>query len=187
MRTDKLMRRLADLGSSPEELERVARDIGFALARGQREPLAEVARELAARAPHSSRQDAEKSYWAGFAAALGTVVAAYQAAHEQSDARQAALNAASSDSAQAVIAILATHPATGAELAASLGITPGATSKILASLRGAGLVRLSGSQTYPKRGARKPHVLTPLGGWVADQLAARTGKAKQRSSRAGER
>ena len=72
MPTDKLLRRLADLGHSPEGLERVARDVGFALARGERESLGEVARELAARASHPNHHDADKSYWAGFAAALGT-------------------------------------------------------------------------------------------------------------------
>ena len=55
-------------------------------------------------------------------------------------------------------------------LAAKLGATPGATSKILASLRGVGLVRIVGGRPYPKRGAAKPHVLTPLGSWVASEL-----------------
>ena len=62
---------------------------------------------------------------------------------------------------------LATAPMTGAELAAQLGVTPGAASKVLSHLRGAGLARTLGGIDYPKRGARKPHVLTSLGSWAA--------------------
>jgi DNA-binding transcriptional ArsR family regulator len=172
LNTAKVLRRIAQLGATPEAAEQVARDVGFALARGEREALAAVVRELAARAPAADERDA--SYWAGFADGLGTLVASWQAAQERADARRAALQAVSSDTARGAVRALGAGPATGTELAASLGVTPGAASKALATLRGAGLVRVLGGQPYPKRGARKPHALTALGTWVADELERRT-------------
>ncbi len=166
MNTEKVIRRLAELSEAPEGLSQLARDIGFGVARGEREALAVVGRELAAAAP-SRRQN---EYWAGFAAALGTMLASYESAHERVDARQAALRAVRSDASRAVVCALACGPATGAELAEQIGITPSATSKILAALRGAGLARILGAEPLPKRGARKPHALTPLGSWAADTL-----------------
>jgi len=179
MNTDKVRRRIAELakpgGVSPERLERLARDLGFALARGERAPLADAARSLAANAPRRARSraaPAEDTAWAaGYAACFGTLLAAYEAAHERVDARDAAVRALSSDVAIGVVRALTEGPATGAELAARLSVTPGATSKILTQLRGAGLARVAGGRPYPKRGARKPHVLTSLGSWAADELA----------------
>jgi DNA-binding transcriptional ArsR family regulator len=163
----KVIRRLRAVEQTPEVLEQVARDLGFALARGERDAAAEVGRALAGAAPEGD------GYWAGFAAGLGMLLASYEAGFERADARQAALGAASSATARAVIAVLASEPATGAELANHLGVTPGAASKVLSALRGAGLVRVLGGAPIPKRGARKPHGLTPLGTWVADELARR--------------
>jgi hypothetical protein len=176
VKTEKVLRRIAELGATEEslaKLEQVARDVGFALANGQREALQEVARELAAHAPYppGGRDDKlRKSYWAGFSAALGTLLASYEAAYERDDAHAAALRAVRSDLSKAVVRLLSEAPRTGAELAAKLAATAGATSKILASLRGVGLVRVVGGQPYPKRGAAKPHILTPLGSWVAREL-----------------
>lgn len=168
MKISKVTRRLNQVEQTPEVLEQVARDLGFALARGERDAAAEVARALARAAPD------DDGYWAGFAAGMGVMVAAYQAALERQDARAAGLAAASSETSRAVLAALAVEPATGAELASRLGVTPGAASKVLTSLRGAGLVRVLGGAPIPKRGARKPHALTPLGSWVADEQSKRT-------------
>jgi hypothetical protein len=168
---DKVLRRIARLGSTPEAAEQVARDVGFGLAREQREALVAVARELAAHAPEASERN--RDYWAGFADALGTLLAAWQAAHERTDARQAALRAVTGDTARGTVQTLARGPATGAEVAAALGVTPGAASKALASLRAAGIARVLGGQPYPKRGARKPHALTSLGDWLAGELERR--------------
>ena len=176
MKTEKVLRRIAELAATEEslaKLEQVARDVGFALASGQREALQEVARELAAHAPYPPGQRDDKlrkSYWAGFAAGLGTLLAAYEAAHERDDAHASALRAVRSELSRAVVRLISEAPCTGAELAGKLGVTPGATSKILASLRGSGLVRVVGGRPYPKRGAAKPHILTPLGSWVAGEL-----------------
>lgn len=172
MKIDKVVARIARLSSEPELLEQVARDVGAGLAAGEREGLETIARELAARAPHRARgaKASEQDYWAGYAAAIATLLAAQRAMSEKNDAREAALRHARSETAQGVLAVLASGPSTGAEVAAQLGITPGAASKVLTTLRGAGLVRTLGGQPYPKRGARKPHVLTPLGAWAADEL-----------------
>ncbi len=182
MNPDKVRRRIAELSKrgevSPELLERLARDLGFAMARGQRAALAAAARELAAHAPappaaKKKSARAERTAWAaGYASCLGSLLAAFEAAHERGDAHQAALRAASSEVSRAVVRLLAEGPATGAELAAELGVTASSTSKVLAQLRGAGLARVAGGRPYPKRGAPKPHLLTSLGSWVADTLAA---------------
>jgi CRP-like cAMP-binding protein len=175
MKIDKVVSRIARLSTEPELLEQVARDVGAGLAAGERDELETIARELAARAPHRARgaKASEQEYWAGYAAAIGTLLAAQRATAEKHESRQAALQHAQGETAQGVLAVLATGPATGAEVAAQLGVTPGAASKLLTMLRGAGLVRTLGGQPYPKRGARKPHVLTPLGSWAADELRRR--------------
>ncbi|HTM19448.1 MAG TPA: MarR family transcriptional regulator, partial [Kofleriaceae bacterium] len=175
MNLDKVLRRIGRLDEQPEALAQVARDVGFALAAGERRAIERVARALAAQAPQRrrGRGASEQDYWAGFSAGIAMLLAAHQAGAEVGDAREAALRQAASDGARAAILILAGGPATGAELAAQLGLTPGATSKILSTLRGAGLVRPLGGHPYPKRGARKPHVLTSLGSWLADELDRR--------------
>ncbi len=176
MKTSKVLRRLSRLDARPQLLERVARDVGVALAHGDREGLSVVVRGLATNAPDSDGGDPELAYWAGFAAAMGMLLASYEAAHEPGDARAAAMRALGSPSAKAVLGALADMPQTGAELAKHLQLTPGAVSKILKSLRGVGLVRVLGgpteSESIPERGAPKPHALTPLGIGVAGELAA---------------
>ena len=182
MRARKVLRRIARSCERPEALQTVARDIGEGLARGQRDDLLEVARQLAAHAPQPTGDPAaadpgpSSEYWAGFAAAMGTLLAAYEAAHEGQDARAAALRSIASSSAEAVVTELGHGPATGAELASKLGLTPGATSKILKSLRAAGLARILGGtpESIPERGAPKPHVLTSLGSSIARELIAET-------------
>ena len=165
----KTIRRIAHLETEPEELNRVARDIAVAVARGEREELKEVARALAIHAPSRSGAD---DYWAGFAAALGTLLAAYEVSFERSDARRNALQVVSSDTSKKVVRALAEKPATNAELARRISVTPGATSKILTALREAGMARVLGGDNVPERGARKLHTLTPLGSWVADVLSS---------------
>lgn len=165
----KTIRRIARIGAEPEELERVARDVAVAVARGEREELKEVGRALAMHAPARSAGD---DYWAGFAAALGTMLAAYEVSFERSDARRAALQVVSSDTSKKVVRALADNPATNAELARRISVTPGATSKILTALREAGMARVLGGDALPERGARKLHALTPLGSWVADVLSS---------------
>ena len=209
MRADKTRRRISRIDKRPAELERVARDVGQGLARGQRDDLASVARALAAHAldpalsthapappPHlrdhppedcDSSLDGEldhgaggggrrDDYWAGFAAAIGTLLAAYEAAHEHQDARVVALRAISSPAAESVLLALADRPATGAELATRLGLTPGAVSKILKALRDASLARILGgppeNQPLPERGAPKPHALTSMGSSLARECSA---------------
>jgi DNA-binding transcriptional ArsR family regulator len=173
MNTAKVLRRIARMGATPEVAEQIARDLGFALARDEREALAAAAREMAARAPGREDGDRGDEYWAGFVDGLGTLIASWQAAQERADARRAALEAVSSETARGAVRALTAGPATGAELATALGVTPGAASKALATLRGAGLVRVLGGQPYPKRGARKPHGLTPLGTWLVEELERR--------------
>jgi len=171
VKLEKVVDRIARIGAEPEVLEQIARDVGAGLAEDERRALERVARELAIHAPHRGRGAGASphDYWAGYAAAIGTVLAAQRAAAEKVEAREAALRHTAGDNSQACLEILAAGPATGAEIAAHLDITPGAASKILAHLRGAGLVRPLGGQPYPKRGARKPHVLTALGSWTADE------------------
>jgi CRP-like cAMP-binding protein len=175
VKLDKVVARIARIAEEPELLEQVARDVGAGLAEGERDSLERVARELAIHAPHRSRgaKTDPNDYWAGYAAAIGTLLAAQRAAAEKVEAREAALRHTRGETAQGALEILAARPSTGAEIAAQLGVTPGAASKVLAQLRGAGLARTLGGQPYPKRGARKPHVLTPLGSWAADELRRR--------------
>jgi DNA-binding MarR family transcriptional regulator len=177
VKRDKVLKRIGTVTRSPEVLDHVARDVGVALAAGQRDDLAAFARELAARAPDAGGERDAKSahYWSGLAAGLGMLLASYEAAFQLDDARAAALRATGSELARAVVLALAAAPATGIELAERLGVTAGATSKILSSLRGAGVARPLGDMPYPKRGARKPHGLTPLGTALADELRASGG------------
>lgn len=180
MNQKKVLRRVRRAQAEPEVLSTVARDVGVALAQGDRDNLADVARELAANAPNQA--DPASQYWAGFAAALGMLLSAYDAAHTQADAREAALRAVAGDSAQAVLQMLSRGPATGAELSSRLGITPGGISKILKTLRGFGLARALGGQPsgeIPERGAPKPHVLTSLGISIASELLADTALTMQ--------
>jgi hypothetical protein len=172
---DKVLRRIGRLDEQPEALAQVARDVGFALAAGERRAIERVARALAAKAPARKRGKgaSDQDYWAGFSAGLAMLMAAHQAGAEVGDAREAALRQTATEGARRVILLLGAGPLTGAELAGQLAMTPGATSKILATLRGAGLVRPLGGHPYPKRGARKPHVLTSLGSWLADELDRR--------------
>lgn len=177
MKVHKTIRRIAQLGADPGELERVARDIAVAVARGEREELKEVGRALASHAPVRKKDAAdEHNYWAGYAAALGGLLAAYEVSFEHKDSRRAATEAVSSETSQAVVLALAEAPATNAELARALSVTASATSKILATLREHGLARILGGASVPARGARKVHALTPLGTWVADRLG---GDAKE--------
>jgi DNA-binding transcriptional ArsR family regulator len=178
MRTGKVIKRLARIGERPELLNTVARDAGVALARGEREALRLLVRELAARAPGGEgdapvNPAAGEHYWAGFAAAMGMVLASYEAEHGQADARMAAMRALSSPVARRVLCELAHGPATGAVLASRLTLTRGAVSKILKSLRGVGLARIAGGGMghgpVPERGAPKPHVLTALGAALAGE------------------
>lgn len=177
MKLAKVVARIARIGKEPELLEQIARDVGAGLAEDERRALERVARELAIHAPHRGRSGSADDYWAGYAAAIGTVLAAQRASAEKVEAREAALRHTAGDNNQACLEVLAAGPATGAELAARLDITPGAASKMLAHLRGAGLVRPLGGQPYPKRGARKPHVLTALGSWTADERRRRRREA----------
>lgn len=180
MQTKKVLRRIARTNDRPELFERIARDVGVALARGQRDDLATVVRELAVHAPappapKPGDRDHATAYWSGFAAALGTLLTAYEAAHHDGDAREFARRVVAGASAESVILALAEKPATGAELARELGLTPGATSKILKSLRQAGLARIPGppdGTRIPERGARKIHRLTSLGLSIAEEFAA---------------
>ncbi|MCG8419129.1 MAG: winged helix-turn-helix domain-containing protein [Proteobacteria bacterium] len=178
MHAKKVCGRIARIRECPDVLNIVARNIGEGLARGQREELQQVARELAAKSLEADSNDAQANYWAGFAAALGTLLASYEAAHEESDIRATAMRVLANVSAEAVLLELRHGPATGAELASRLGVTPGATSKILKSLRNVGLARvlggLAGDETLPERGARKSHVLTSLGSSVAQEILATT-------------
>jgi CRP-like cAMP-binding protein len=177
IKRDKVLGRIARAAQSPEILDHVARDVGVALAAGQREALAAIARELAAHAPSTSAEApagrAGQPYWAGFAAGMGTLLAAYEASFQHADARESARRAVAGDLAQSIVLALGDAPATGVDLAARVGATPGAVSKILGALRGAGLARVLGGLPYPKRGARKPHALTPLGVGIADELRSR--------------
>jgi len=171
VKVNKTIRRIAQLKTEPEQLERVARDIAVAVARGEREELKEVGRALATYAPTVKKAEHDDhNYRAGFAAALGTLLAAYEVSFERKDARRVAMEAVSSDTSKAVVVALARQPATNAELARAIGVTPGATSKILNALREAGLARILGGHPLPERGARKTHALTPMGSWVADTL-----------------
>jgi DNA-binding transcriptional ArsR family regulator len=180
MKTGKVMRRLARVGECPELLNTVARDAGVALARGERDALRLMVRELAARAPGGDGdpprdRDAQDQYWAGFSAAMGMVLASYEAEHGNSDARVAAMRAVSRPAARRVLCELAHGPATGAALAGRLQLTRGGVSKILKSLRGVGLARLAGGGSdavVPERGAPKPHVLTAQGAALAGELVA---------------
>lgn len=182
MKTGKVLRRLTRVRQEPVVLQTVARDVGFALARGERDELVVVAREIAANAPDGDADEAASRYWAGFSAAMGMVLAAYEAAHEHQDARAAALRALGSTSARSVLIALHAAPATGAELAAHLGFSASAVSKILKSLRNAGLARVLGGpdeRELPERGARKPHALTPMGTSLAVELDIDDVGAKQ--------
>jgi DNA-binding transcriptional ArsR family regulator len=168
--TSKIVRRMQKMATEPNTvLSGVARDVGFAIAEGDREALEAIGRELAARAPHGDSD--EQTYWAGFAAGMGSLMAAFQAAHDRTDARAAAIGATRTEIARSIVATLAVGPATGAELAQQLGVTPSAISKSLTALRNSGVARVLGGGPYPKRGARKPHALTSLGSWVADEVA----------------
>ncbi|MEM9491279.1 MAG: hypothetical protein AAGC55_19175, partial [Myxococcota bacterium] len=125
----------------------------------------------------TGRATDHKAYWAGFSAALATLLASYESAHTEDEVRLEARRIVSSPSAQAVVLELARGPATGAELARTLELTPGAVSKVFKSLRLAGLARALSSASpdragrpSPERGVRKPHVLTSLGMAVADDL-----------------
>jgi DNA-binding transcriptional ArsR family regulator len=175
---EKITARIARIGAQPELLEQLARDVGAAIAAGERDALERIARELAVHAPHRVRGDngSDRDYWAGFAAAMATLIAAERASSEKREQREAALRQLTGETAQAAVELLAEDPMTGAELAARLGVTPGAASKVLAQLRGAGLARTLGGEPYPKRGARKPHVLTPLGSWAQGELRRRRGE-----------
>ncbi len=176
MKVNKTIRRIANVKAQPDELMRVARDIAVAVARGEREELKEVGRALATHAPEVKKSEhADHNYWAGFSAALGTLLAAYEVSFERKDARRVAMEAVTSETSQAVVLALAEQPATSAELARALTVTPGATSKILNALREAGLARILGGHPLPERGARKTHALTPMGSWVADSLRGATG------------
>lgn len=169
-KTNKIVRRMQKMATEPNTvLSGVARDVGFAIAEGDRDAIEAIGRELAARAPHGDTN--EQAYWAGFAAGIGSMLASLQAAHDRVDSRAAALGATRSDVARSIVATLAVGPATGAELAGQLGVSASAISKSLNNLRNSGVVRMLGGGPYPKRGARKPHALTSLGAWVADELA----------------
>lgn len=181
VKREKVLKRIRTVATSPELLDHVARDVGVALASGQRDDLAAFAHGLAAHAPAGPGERAERGgdrgasgksghYWAGVAAGLGILLASYEAAFQHVDARAAALRSAGGELARSVVLALAEAPATGVELAERLGVTPGATSKVLASLRASGVARPLGGMPYPKRGARKPHGLTPLGSAIADEL-----------------
>jgi len=178
VKLEKITARIARVGAQPDLLEQLARDVGAAIASGERDALEHIARELAIHAPHRVRGDngSDRDYWAGFAAAMATLIAAERASSEKREQGEAALRSLAGETAQAAVELLAEDPMTGAELAARLGVTPGAASKVLAQLRGAGLARTLGGEPYPKRGARKPHVLTPLGSWAQGELRRRRGE-----------
>lgn len=179
MRTGKVIKRLARIGERPELLNTVARDAGVALARGERDALRLLVRELAVRAPGGEgdppvERTTGQHYWAGFAAAMGMVLASYEAEHGHADARAVAMRALTSPVARRVLCELAHGPATGAVLASRLKLTRGGVSKILKSLRGVGLARIAGGGhgPVPERGAPKPHVLTAQGAALAGELVA---------------
>jgi hypothetical protein len=178
VKRDKVLKRIGTVARSPDVLDHVARDIGVALAAGQRDDLATFARELAARVPEAPGERGGRggsksaSYWSGVAAGLGMLLASYEASFQQDDSRAVARRAATSEFARSTVLALADAPATGIELAERIGATPGAMSKILAGLRAVGVARPLGGLPYPKRGARKPHGLTPLGTALADELRA---------------
>ena len=177
MNLKKVKKRLVQIPTKPELLEHVARDVGFAAADADRQILATIASHLA-KAAGSGKKN--QDYWAGFATALGMFLASYEAGFEQRDAEQYALQCVKNPSIRATIEELNDAPQTGKSLALQLGLSPSATSKILTSLREMGIARVLGGRPYPKRGAPKPHALTPLGEWLAKQINTKAEPSHER-------